>query len=266
MTDDELFLTAILNCNRSELYLHRPTLTAVQEQKFDEMRRRRAEGEPVQYITGFTEFFGYRFDVGLDVLVPRPETEVLADVLIRELKAQGKSEYFVLDIGTGSGCLAVTLVKELPNCRAVAIDVSEKALGYARLNAVSHGVESRIEFVNRDMFWYMDETFHRFDAVVSNPPYIPTALMGQLPEDVRHEPELALEAGPDGLHFFRFIVPSSRKALKSGGILAVEFGDGQSKDLQNLFAITGPWDKIQTCNDNAGRPRIMMASHIPLTP
>jgi len=259
MTDDELFLTAILNCSRSELYLHPRSLTLEQQSTLDQMRVRRAAGEPIQYIVGFTEFFGHRFEVGPDVLVPRPETEVLADVLIRELKAQEKKEYFILDIGTGSGCLAVTMVKELPNCRVVALDVSGKALAYARRNADINKVADRIEFIERDMFWFMDETRHRFDAVVSNPPYIPTSAMGSLPVDVKQEPELALEAGPDGLHFYRFIVPSSCKVLKAGGLLAVEFGDGQAKELQNLFAITGPWDKIQTCNDNAGRPRVIMA-------
>ena len=175
------------------------------------------------------------------------------------MKAQGKKEYFILDVGTGSGCLAVTMVKELPNCRVLALDVSDKALAYARRNAEINKVADRIEFIERDMFWFMDETLHRFDAVVSNPPYIPTCAMGNLPVDVKQEPELALEAGPDGLHFYRFIVPSSRRVLKAGGLLAVEFGDGQAKELQNLFAITGPWDKIQTCNDNAGRPRVIMA-------
>ena len=259
MTDDDLFLTAILSCSRSDLYLHPPALTAEQQMLLDQMRARRAAGEPVQYIVGFTEFFGYRFEVGPGVLVPRPETEVLAEALVRELKARDRKEHFILDIGTGSGCLAVTLVRELPNCRAVAVDVSPVALEYARRNAALNGVADRIEFIERDMFWFMDETGHRFDAVISNPPYIPTCAMAGLPADVQKEPELALEAGPDGLHFYRFIVPSARRALKTGGVLAVEFGDGQAKELQNLFAITGPWDKIQTCHDNAGRPRVITA-------
>ncbi len=259
MTDDELFLTAILNCNRSDLYLHPPVLKHEQQVRLDEMRARRQKGEPVQYITGFTEFFGYRFEVGPGVLVPRPETEVLADVLIRELKAQAEKAYFILDIGTGSGCLAVTLVKELPNCRAVAIDVSADALAYARRNAQINGVEERIEFMERDVFWFMDETRHRFDAVISNPPYIPACGMSHLPVDVCHEPELALEGGADGLHFYRYIVPSARKVLKSGGLLSVEHGDGQAKELQNLFAITAGWDKIQSFKDNADRDRVIMA-------
>jgi len=259
MTDDELFLTAILNCSRSDLYIHPQLLTHQQQDTLNRMRQRRVIGEPVQYIVGFTEFFGYRFDVGPGVLVPRPETEVLADVVVRALKTQEKKEYFILDIGTGSGCLAVTLVRELPHCRVVAVDVSAEALVYARHNADINRVADRIDFIQRDMFWFIDETPHRFDAVVSNPPYIPAYAMGQLPADVRQEPELALEAGPDGLHFYRFIVPCSQRVLKTDGWLAVEFGDGQAKELQNLFAITEPWDKIQTCNDNAGRPRVIMA-------
>ncbi|MBF0331664.1 MAG: peptide chain release factor N(5)-glutamine methyltransferase [Candidatus Omnitrophica bacterium] len=259
MTEDELFLTAILNCSRSALYVNPQVLSADQQKRLDKMRNQRRLGEPVQYITGFTEFFGHRFEVGPGVLIPRPETEVLADVLIRALKAQDRKAYFILDIGTGSGCLAVTLVKELPNCRAVALDVSSDALNYARRNAEINGVMERIEFVERDVFWFMDETLHRFDAVVSNPPYIPTCSMHHLPIDVKHEPELALEGGADGLHFYRYIAPASRKVLKSGGVLAVEHGDGQSKELQNLFAITAGWDKIQSFKDNAGRSRIVMA-------
>jgi release factor glutamine methyltransferase len=259
MTEDELFLTAILDCKRSDLYTHPPILNDEQQKRLDKMRARRLAGEPVQYITGFTEFFGYRFDVGPGVLIPRPETEVLADLLIKELKAQAKKAYFILDIGTGSGCLATTLVKELPNCRAVALDISSEALVFARRNAKLNGVEDRIEFVERDVFWFMDETLHKFDAVVSNPPYISTCGMNHLPVDVRYEPELALEGGADGLHFYRYIIPASRKVLKSDGVLAVEHGDGQSKELQNLFAITAGWDKIQSFKDNAGRDRIVMA-------
>ncbi|MFH0753516.1 MAG: peptide chain release factor N(5)-glutamine methyltransferase [Candidatus Omnitrophota bacterium] len=259
MTDDELFLTAILNCSRSELYLHPPTLNDEQQKRLEVMRARRQAGEPVQYITGFTEFFGFRFEVGPGVLVPRPETEVLADVFIRQLKAKQKSSYFILDIGTGSGCLAVTLVKELPNCRVVAIDVSSQALDFARRNASLNGVSDRIEFVERDVFWFMDETLHRFDAVISNPPYISTCGMLHLPLDVRHEPELALEGGADGLHFYRYIIPASRKVLKSNAVLAVEHGDGQTKELQNLFAIGSCWDKITCFEDNAGRDRCITA-------
>lgn len=262
MTDDELFLTAILDCSRSDLYLHPRALTEAEQARLDLLRLRRKAGEPVQYLTGFTEFYGYRFDVGPGVLIPRPETEVLADELIRMLKASSRQDVRILDVGTGSGCLAVTLARELPESRVTAIDVSREALAYARRNSILNGTSNRVACMERDMFWFLDESPERFDAVVSNPPYIPASAMESLPADVRHEPELALDGGPDGLHFYRFLVSAARRVLVPGGVLAVEFGDGQAKELQNLFAITGPWDKINIYHDNAGKPRGITARTI----
>ncbi len=262
MTVDELFLTAILDCTRSDLYLHPRVLTDAEQFQLDERRARHKAGEPVQYLNGFTEFYGYRFEVGPGVLIPRPETEILAELVIRSVKADRRRDIRILDIGTGSGCLAISLARELPECRVVAIDVSETALVYARRNSVLNGTLDRVACVQRDMFWFLDETAERFDVVVSNPPYIPGSALGTLPADVRHEPELALDGGPDGLHFYRFLVPASWKVLVPGGLLAVEFGDGQAKELENLFAVTGPWDKIKIHQDNAGKARIMTARKV----
>lgn len=259
MTDEELFLTAVLKCSRSELYTNPVKLGIDQQAELDRMRFRRAAGEPVQYIVGFTEFMGYRIEVGPGTLVPRPETEVLAETVIGEMTAGGRGEHFFLDIGTGSGCIAIALAKEVPDCRGLAVDVSAEALAFARRNAGMNGVADRIEFVERDVFWFMDETAHRFDAVVSNPPYIPTSSLDGLPEDVRKEPRTALDGGPDGLHYYRYIVPAARRALKTSGLIALEFGDGQGKELENLFAQTGGWDKIRFIKDNAGKDRIIAA-------
>jgi len=259
MTEDELFITAILNCSRSELYTRPVQLNDEQNEQFEVMKWRRAAGEPVQYICGFTEFMGHRMEVGPGVLVPRPETEVLVDAVLQTFKAEGQGAPFMLDIGTGSGCIPISLLKEVPGARAVGLDVSPDALGYARRNASLNGVSDRLEFIERDVFWYMDETRHRFDAVITNPPYIPTFQLGGLPVDVRREPELALDGGPDGLHFYRFIVPTAWRVLKGGGLIALEFGDGQRKELENLLAITGGWDKIQVLKDNAGRNRVIIA-------
>ena len=259
MTDDELFLTAILNCSRADLYTKPSPLSADQQEQLAIMRQRRAANEPVQYIVGFTEFLGHRIEVGPGVLIPRPETEVLTDCVIQELRQDGRGEHFILDIGTGSGCIAIALVKALPNCRAVAIDVSETALGFARRNAELNGVDDRISFVQRDVFWFMDETLDRFDAVVSNPPYVPTFQLAGLPADVKKEPALALDGGPDGLHFFRFLIPTSCRVLKTGGVLGLEFGDGERRELEKLFAASGAWDKIRFINDLAEKPRVALA-------
>ena len=145
MTDDDLFLTAILHCTRSELYTHPVVLTGEQREVLEGMRRRRQAGEPVQYICGFTEFMGHRIEVGPGVLVPRPETEVLVDTVIREFENIKDTTVQALDIGTGSGCIPIALVKGLPHCQAIGVDASGKALEYSRRNAAINGVSNRIE-------------------------------------------------------------------------------------------------------------------------
>lgn len=259
MTDDELFLTAILNCRRADLYLQSLTLTVDQQKQFDGMKRRRADREPVQYICGFTEFMGLKIEVAPGVLVPRPETEVLVDLALQELSSDQRKEYFILDIGTGSGCIAIALAKMLPNCRVISVDISDTALSFARLNAENNGVSDRVMFAERDIFWFMDENQDRFDAVISNPPYIPTCQMDHLPDDVKKEPALALDGGADGLHFYRLIIPAALRKLKTRGLLALEFGDGEGKELQKLFDEVGGWDKIRFEKDNAGRFRVALA-------
>ncbi len=259
MTEDELFLTAVLNCSRSELFTHPVTLDHKQQELLGTMRRRRSAGEPVQYICGFTEFMGYRIEVGPGVLVPRPETEILVDAVIEESRRHQGQGLSVLDIATGSGCIPIALVRGIPACKVAGVDISGEALSFARRNSDINGVSGRIDFIERDVFWFMDETKHHFDIVTANPPYIPSAMIPELPEDVRREPALALDGGADGLHFYRYIVPGALRLLKSGGLLALEFGDGQRKDLENLFAITGGWDKIRFIKDNAGRDRVVLA-------
>ncbi|MBF0486302.1 MAG: methyltransferase, partial [Candidatus Omnitrophica bacterium] len=132
MSDEELFLTAVLQCNRTELYTRGCELTSEQSGIFEDMKRRRKNHEPVQYITGFTEFMGHRINVGPGVLIPRPETEVLCDILIQALKAQNKREYFILDIGTGSGCIPIAILKAIPQARVMALDVTEEPLSFAK--------------------------------------------------------------------------------------------------------------------------------------
>ena len=259
MTDDELFLTAILHCSRSELYTHPVLLNDDQKALLALMCWRRSAGEPVQYICGFTEFMGHRIEVGPGVLIPRPETEVLAEVVIQALKGRSLPEISALDIGTGSGCIPIALVKGVAGCRAVGVDISKEALGFARRNALLNEVSGRVELIERDIFGFIDEAALLFDAVIANPPYIPSAMIPHLPVDVRQEPVLALDGGADGLNFYRFIVPGALRILSPGGFLALEFGDGQRKELENLFAISGGWDKIQFTKDNAGCDRVVLA-------
>jgi release factor glutamine methyltransferase len=141
----------------------------------------------------------------------------------------------------------------------MAVDISADALAVARRNASLNGVADRITFVERDMFWFFEETKEKFRVIISNPPYIPTCQMEALPEDVKREPSLALDGGPDGLHFYRFLIPAVRRVLEPGGLVAFEFGDGQRKDLEKLFAQTGEWDKIKFIKDNTEKDRAVLA-------
>lgn len=259
MSNDELFLTALLQCTRTELYTHPVTLNAAQKEQLELMCWRHSAGEPVQYICGFTEFMGHRINVGPGVLIPRPETEVLVEAVISEIQAQGRPAPRVLDIGTGTGCISVAVLKALPDCRAAGVDISPEALDFARRNAELNAVSERLELIQKDIFRYIDDSGLLFDAVIANPPYIPTAMLGRLPREVLREPRLALDGGADGLHFYRLIIPGAGRVLTSGGLLALEFGDGQRKELENLFVISGGWDKIRCIKDNAGKERVLLA-------
>ncbi|NLE65140.1 MAG: peptide chain release factor N(5)-glutamine methyltransferase [Elusimicrobia bacterium] len=259
MTDDELFLTALLDCQRTELYTRPVTLSPQQQERLDAMRRRRQAGEPVQYICGFTEFMGLRIDVGPGVLIPRPETEGLVERVLLEMGREMRVPRRILDVGTGSGCIAIAMARMLESAHVVGIDVSPDALIFARRNAEKNRVERRVSFVERDVFWYLEEGIEAFDAIISNPPYVPACALAHLPLEVRREPVSALDGGPDGLHFYRYIIPAAWRRISPGGILALEFGDGQEKEIENLFAQTGPWDRIRFEKDLAGRERTVLA-------
>ncbi len=259
MSEDEIILTHILKCRRIDLHLNKPVLTPEQQQKFDEYVVRRKAGEPLQYILGSCNFFGLEFKVNPDVLVPRPETEILVEEALRRFKGSS-----ILDVGTGSGNIAVTLAKHIPQARVTAIDISEKALEVARANAVAHGVAGRIDFVRADMNEYLSvgaygHTPVQFDMVISNPPYIPSGQIASLPADVQKEPRLALDGGEDGLKFHRALIKSSPPLLRKGGCLMMEFGDGQGFALRALCEQTKAFSHIEILHDLNGKERIIIA-------
>lgn len=201
--------------------------------RFQEGVERRASGEPLQYITGVQDFFGREFRVTPDVLVPRPETELLVEAAI-ELIGEA-SEPFICDVGTGSGCIAVTLLCELHAARVVAVDKSSPALEIAKLNAGNHGVLDRIDFAISDCFSALDAGEYQFDMVVSNPPYVSEERMAGLQREVRdHEPLVALSPGPDGLSVIRRLIFEARAFLKTEGHLIMEIGFDQSDAVRSL--------------------------------
>ena len=265
MTEDELILTHLLKCSRRELYLQQLQLTDFQQKQFDSMKRRRQQGEPLQYILGVANFMGFDFKVDSRVLVPRPETELLVEEAVRLFRPYNQIR--ILDLGTGSGNIPISLAKLMPDCRVVSVDISADALALAKENAEEHGVEDRVQFVQEDMINYLSvETRHasslQYDLIISNPPYIPDDRILTLPKDVQLEPHLALKGGPDGLRFYRAIIKFSPYLLREGGYLMMEFGDGQENAIRELFSGQEGFAAIQIHQDLAGRDRFVSAQKI----
>ena len=191
MTEVEQMLTAVLHCSRTELYVCPPALSLEQQALLDEMQARRAGGEPLQYILGFCEFMGLRLKVDARVLIPRPETELLVERAVDILRRRSGPQR-ILDIGTGSGNIAIALARFLDDAHVSAIDVSEAALHLARENAQVHGVSSKIDFFQMDFFQMnsSDPFTQKFDAIIANPPYIRSGQIPLLPKDVQQEPRI----------------------------------------------------------------------------
>ena len=222
--------------------------------RFQEGVERRASGEPLQYITGVQDFYGREFRVTPDVLIPRPETELLVEAAI-ELVGDHSS---ICDVGTGSGCIAVTLLCELRNARVVAVDKSAPALEIAKLNARNHEVSDRIDFAISDCFGALDAGQQRFDMVVSNPPYVSADMMAGLQREVRdHEPLLALSPGGDGLSVIRRLILEAPAYLKSDGHLIMEIGFDQGEAVKELID-EGVWHLRDIKPDLQGIPRIVV--------
>lgn len=228
-------------------------ISAEQMEVFREYVEQRGMGKPLQYISGRQEFYGLEFEVTPDVLIPRPETELLIDTALRIVDHD--QSCLICDVGTGSGCIAVTLVHKLPQARAVAVDVSPAALEVAQRNASRHGVADRIEFVLSDCFAALDPGRESFDFIVSNPPYVADAALAGLQREVRDfEPRIALEGGVDGLSIIRRLVTGAETFLKPGGHLLVEIGYDQHEAMGQLID-RSVWQLLDIHQDLQGIPR-----------
>lgn len=253
----ELLLAHVLKMARMKLYLNFDRVLS--EPELEILRglvKRRAEREPLQHIVGFTSFCGFEFQVNRNVLIPRPETELLAERAWKFL--EGREEPTVLDFGTGSGCLAITIALKAPAATVHAVDVSEAALAVARENSVRLGAGERVVFHAGDGFSALSRDL-MFDLLVSNPPYIASAEIPTLEPEVRDfDPMLALDGGADGLDFYRRLATEGRARLRVGGKLMVEFGAGQHGDVSRLFTNEG-WTVEAVEKDYAGLERILIA-------
>lgn len=234
-------------------------MKAGEEAAYMELIDRRLRHVPVQHLTGVQEFMGYPFKVSRDVLIPRQDTEVLVEEAERILRSndwqKGKEPVRVLDMCTGSGCIAISLKKRNPALEVLGVDLSESALRIARENAGSLGVKA--EFMQSDMFSRFAGRKERYQMIVSNPPYIPTKVIESLEEEVRcHDPFAALDGKEDGLHFYRILAKESPRFLRSGGCLCMEIGYDQSEAVEELLKKEG-FSGIYTKKDLAGLDRVV---------
>jgi release factor glutamine methyltransferase len=254
--DADALMLHVLGVNRAWLMTHdADELSQETASRFAELVSRRVDGEPIQYILGEAEFYGLPFRVTPDVLIPRPETEHLVEEVIA-LAGEFKQPRIV-DIGSGSGAIAVALAAKLPSARVISIDISERALEIARENASRNGVGDRVRFLEGDLLAPVER--ERFEIVVSNPPYVPVADRDSLSVEVREfEPSLALFAGTDGLDIYRRLIPSACEVLMPGGALVMEIGFGQAEAVGALLA-ESEFSRIRFGKDLQGILRVVVA-------
>jgi release factor glutamine methyltransferase len=276
----ELLLLHVLGRDRAWMYAHpEEEISAPETERFFKLVSRRAAGEPTQHLTGKQEFWGLEFEVTPDVLIPRPETEHVIEVALDRLALRERragrprktdgAGLRIADIGTGSGCIAIALAKELPGAAFVATDISSAALAIAQRNATRHGVARRVRFIECNLLENVFDsplaTPHSpllFDVIVSNPPYVGRREAATLMREVReHEPGIALYGGEEGYELYADLIAEAATHLKPGGILVLELGHNSLPAVQPLLDLS-IWTSTGVTNDLAGIPRVLAAERL----
>jgi len=279
----EILLRHGLNINAVEIYRDNPELSEEQIRTVEGMLKRRRRHEPLQYILGYEEFLGLKLMLGPGVLIPRPETEFMAEQAIKTVKRETLSvkrnskntkrqtpqsrlnssrithhtSWSILDLCTGCGCLALALAKEFPNSEVYGTDISEIAIGYANKNAEINGIKN-VTFLKGSFFQPVEKLFTA-DLIISNPPYVRTSDIKNLQPEIKDwEPVNAIDGGTDGLAFYRKLIPEARRYLKGGGIIMLEIGAGQCSDVVDIIESSG-YTQIEIIKDYAGIERIIHA-------
>jgi release factor glutamine methyltransferase len=263
----ELLLLHVLGRDRTWIYAHpEEEVSAADDERFFALIARRAAGQPTQHLTGKQEFWGLEFEVSPDVLIPRPETEHVIEVAldrlaVRELRAGRKQTLTgkglqIADVGTGSGCIAIALAKELPGSTIFATDISSAALAVGRRNAMRHNVANQVQFLEGNL---LDIVATQFDLIASNPPYVGRREAETLMREVRdHEPQIALYGGEEGYEFYADLIAQAAAHLKPGGLLILELGHNSLPAVQPLLDVP-MWTNVGVTNDLAGIPRVIAA-------
>jgi release factor glutamine methyltransferase len=270
-TAAEVLLMHVLGQDRAYLHAHpEGELTPQQAAAFNGFVEKRAVGTPTQYLTGKQEFWGMTLEVEPGVFIPRPETETVVEVALKLVRERlQRDDARLVDVGTGTGCIALALAKELPGAEVVAIDVSDAALALAKRNAEKHGLAERVKFLKSELlegiFSHHGTVFgfdvRTFDLIVSNPPYIAPEDAGALPKEVReHEPAEALYSEEEGLETTEQLIQQARFSLTKNGWLVVELGHGTADAVKELF--DEHWGNLEITNDLAGIPRVLAAQKI----
>jgi len=267
--EGEYLLMHVLGCQRKDLLIHpERILTSGEMKRFSEVIERRGRREPSQYILGEVEFRGLLFKVNREVLIPRPETELLVEEAVNSV-CSGIKDVTVLDLCTGSGCIAICIAKEIKErggLKVYAVDISGGAIAIARKNAERHRVEEKITFLVGDLFSVIKPLGleGKIDLIVSNPPYVSKEAMERLQPEIKgYEPVLALYGGEDGLDFYRRIIREVPRYLKQQGGLIMEIGFNQARHVRNLFEKEKVFSGVEVKRDLAGIERIIKASYLP---
>jgi release factor glutamine methyltransferase len=259
--DAEVLLCALLKKGRTILYSHPgEQLTEKEYEEYQQWIERRKHGEPVAYIVGKREFWSLPFEVSRHVLIPRPETEILVEEVLKACAAGRVKNPRILEIGTGCGAISVSLASELKEAYIVATDISREAIAVAMKNARNNGVENQISFLIGDLF---QPVSGKFDTIVSNPPYISEEEYDDLPSEIqKFEPRLALCAGTDGTEYHGAIIREAISYLETGGSLLMEMGAGQKDRIENMLKESHLYDNIAFRADYAGINRVSIARRI----
>mgnify|MGYP001304558629 CR=1 FL=1 len=256
--DSEILLSLTLNIDRSQLLLNLDKRLENKEKKnFYNLIERRSNNEPIAYISGYKDFWKSKFKVDKNVLIPRPDTETLIEQVLKELDIDSSKK--ILDIGTGSGCIIISILKERKKCSGVGIDISKKAVKLAKYNAKIQHIDNRIKFLNSDIDNFCRD---KYDLIISNPPYIKQLEINDLDKDIKnHEPKVALDGGIDGYCKIRLIIKKSSNLIKKKGKLFLEIGTNQTIETLKILNLNGFY-KTRIVKDLSSKNRCIVSTKI----